>query len=476
MATIILQSEIEKRQGIRYQFDSSSQPIGEGGMGRVFEGVCVNERTGAVRPVAIKFMFDDLPESAIERARREAAIQLRNDNLIEMLGFIDIEEKYPDGFVRHHYHIISELLNGVSLSDLMNGKVKGRDGQDIPFAVKMLQDYKNDPEHFAKTVVINVLSGLMALHDAGYIHRDIDPSNIMITDDGHIKLIDFGIAKQINLLTTGDRALTEAGKFMGKYQYAAPELILGDINHQNQTTDIYAVGILLYQCIVGNPPFEGTRLEMMDMQLKKKLPLNKIKDKGLRSIIQTATEKKQELRYPTSAQMRAAMENINGAKRGVSPKRMYIIGAAILSLLVVLGCVGWYVLDKQKTAKAEAEAARIEQQQVEIRASVESALDNAGRLYTMGMSQENEDNYEKSLMEAYTEYDNVLRILAANPLPDFKIEDIEIKKQQLNVALDSAVSELNQQAELLVSLEENQLADQYKKRSENIVKFKNDEK
>ena len=193
MSIIRIQGESEKRRGIFYQLDSNDQPIGVGGMGQVFKGLCINERNGHTRPVAIKFMFDDLPPHAIERARREASIQLRNDNLVEMLGFIEIAEKTPLGDVKMHYHVVSELLTGVSLSDLMEGKTTDRDGNSVPFAEKLLADYKNDSEHFARTIVINVLSGLMALHDAGYIHRDIDPSNIMVTTDGHIKLIDFGI-------------------------------------------------------------------------------------------------------------------------------------------------------------------------------------------------------------------------------------------------------------------------------------------
>ena len=88
MSLVRLQGEIEKKNGVYYQVDSSDEPIGVGGMGQVYKGICVNERTGATRPVAIKFMFDDLPAQAIERARREASIQLRNDNLVEMLGFI----------------------------------------------------------------------------------------------------------------------------------------------------------------------------------------------------------------------------------------------------------------------------------------------------------------------------------------------------------------------------------------------------
>ena len=91
MAKIKLQGEEEKRKNIYYEVDTAIPPIGEGGMGKVMKGKCVDIATGVSRPVAIKFLYDDLPAHAIERARREAAIQLRNDNLIEMLGFIETE-------------------------------------------------------------------------------------------------------------------------------------------------------------------------------------------------------------------------------------------------------------------------------------------------------------------------------------------------------------------------------------------------
>jgi len=341
MANIKLQGDAEQRRGIHYEIDTDMEPIGVGGMGQVFKGMMVNEQTGVSKPVAIKFMFDDLPPSAYERARREANIQLHNDNLVEMLGFLEIQE--PDGFgsVKKHYHVVSELLEGVSLSDLLDGKTTDRYGKEVPYAVKLLQDYRNDSEHFARTVVMSVISGLMALHDAGYIHRDIDPTNIMVTSDGHIKLIDFGIAKQMNTLTTSDKSLTVAGKFMGKPEYAAPELALGDIKHQNQTTDIYAVGILLYQCVTGHTPFEGPSHEILQKQLKEKIPLSPIKNKALRNIIATACEKRQELRYQTSAQMRVALEQIGQVKPSVASRNKWaIIGiAATVALLAIIGAL-----------------------------------------------------------------------------------------------------------------------------------------
>ena len=336
MSIVRLQGEAEKQKHIYFEVDASKPAIGEGGMGKVMRGVCVDTDTNVTRPVAIKFLYDDLPAHAIERARREASIQLRNDNLVEMIGFVETES-YHGNTLQKHYHVVSELLTGVSLSDLLEGKCNDVHGKEIPFVKKMLKDYQTDPVRFAKIIVINVLSGLMALHDAGYIHRDIDPSNIMLTEDGHIKLIDFGICKQVNKLTTHDRGLTTTGVFMGKAEYAAPELVLGDLRSQNQTTDIYAIGILLYQCIVGHVPFEGPSHQVLDKQLHKKMPLSTVKDKKLRKIIEIATEKNQSVRYQTAAQMRVAIENIDGKKKAMKlSTKLSIVGVAVVVVVAIL--------------------------------------------------------------------------------------------------------------------------------------------
>ncbi|MBO5613754.1 MAG: serine/threonine protein kinase [Prevotella sp.] len=474
MAIIKIQTEAEKRKGIFYQFDSEEPPIGEGGMGKVCRGLCVSEVNGSSRPVAIKFMYDDLPPNAYERARREAEIQLRNDNLVEMLGFIETQDVGFTGEIHKHYHVVSELLNGVSLADILDGKCKDRNGEDVPYAVKMLQDYQNDPEHFAQIVVINVLSGLMALHDAGYIHRDIDPSNIMLTDDGHIKLIDFGIAKQMNTLTTSDKSLTVAGKFMGKPEYAAPELALGDISHQNQTTDIYAVGILLYQCIIGHTPFEGARHEILEMQLKAKLPLGKIKNKALRNIIATACEKKQELRYQTSAQMRVALETMNGARQAMTSKKKFSIIAAALAVIILLSGITMVVKIKQDDAKEEAEAAHVEQRLQEEQSALDAKLQSATSLYEQGISKE-DDNYDQQLMDAYKAYEEVEKMAtSSNNMKGDSIAS-KAKKQRTAIlsALDSIKAEMNDQVSVLSEVGEEALAKYYKARIERINNFQN---
>lgn len=303
MPIIRIQGAEEKAAGIYYEVDSDERELGTGGMGQVRRGICVNTRNGIRSEVAIKFLFDDLPPSTVERARREAMIRIHNDNVVNMLGFIESEE---NGIKR--YHVVSELLRGVMLYDVLKGTTTDSEGNSVAFAQKLSEMRAANPELFALTIMKGVLSGVMALHDKGYIHRDIDPSNIMITTDGKIKLLDFGIAKNVNAETTADHQFTSAGVFMGKAGYAAPELVLGDVNNQNESTDIYALGIVLFQLLTGRLPFEGAANEVMQMQCKNKIPLKEIRNKELRKIVEKATEKKQSDRYRTVSSMRVALE------------------------------------------------------------------------------------------------------------------------------------------------------------------------
>lgn len=314
MALIKLYDNSEEGKSIYYEFDPGTRPLGEGGMGKVFRGTRVDLMSGVTRPVAIKFMFDGLPLSVIERARREANIRIKHENLVEMMGFLTTETVDPvTNQVQRHYHVVSELLDGVVLSDLLEGVVTGNDGQVVPFAEKLLNLYRTDSFAFAVMIVKNVLSGVMTLHDKGYIHRDIDPSNIMVTRDNKIKLIDFGIAKQVSNLETQDKALTSTGQFMGKAQYAAPELILGDVAHQNKTTDIYSIGIMLFQLITGSLPFDGPTNQVIGAQLKKQVPVKKISSAMARKIILKATNKDQTQRFLSAAEFRVAVEKMEGS-------------------------------------------------------------------------------------------------------------------------------------------------------------------
>ena len=342
MNIIRLQGNTEKRIGIYYEYDVDSTPLGEGGMGRVFKGYRVVERTGERIPVAIKAIYENIPERVVERARREANIQLDNDNLIRMYGFVEtVTQLEGDTKCKVHYHVIMELLIGVTLEDIMNGVTSDQNGMQIPFAAEIYSQYTQNRDAAVVRIMKSILSGLMALHDNGFIHRDIDPSNIMLTIDGKIKLIDFGICKQIVSLESLDKALTATGVFMGKVNYAAPELVLGDVRSQNYTTDIYALGVLLYQLCTGHLPFTGTDQDILSANLRKSLPMGDVRRSDFKKIIRKATEKVQSKRYASVAELRVDLERIstNGANGGngklgiivgVSVAVIFIIGAVLL--------------------------------------------------------------------------------------------------------------------------------------------------
>lgn len=303
-----LQGQLEKRNGYYYEFDMHSKPLGEGGMGVVYKGFKIYEATGNRSVVAIKAMFDGLPAEVYERAEREASIRLRNDNLVEMLGFISEIEIDPYGMQKNKYYVVSEYLNGVVLSDLLTGQFKDKDGIEIPYAKQLYTDYVSEKEKTSIEIIRCVLSGILALHDKGYIHRDIDPTNIMVTDEGTIKLIDFGIAKYVRSLGTIDKSLTSTGKFIGKAEFASPELVLGDVRNQGYPTDIYAIGILFYQLLVGKLPFTGSKYEVLQMQLNDKVPVKHIKNPLLAKIVKKATEKNKSDRYSSVAELRVEID------------------------------------------------------------------------------------------------------------------------------------------------------------------------
>lgn len=305
MNIIRLQSDIDKRNGVYYEYDADSVPLGEGGMGRVFKGYRVIEISGDIMPVAIKAIYDNIPERVVERARREAEIQFDNDNLIRMYGFVQIVSPYEG---KIYYYVIMELLVGVTLEEVLKGVTSDQSGTQIPFASEIYNLYVQNRNSAVVRIMRPILSGLMALHDRGYIHRDIDPSNIMLTVDGKIKLIDFGICKQIISLESLDKSLTVSGVFIGKVNYAAPELVLGDVKNQNFTTDIYALGVLLYQLYTGHLPFSGTDQDVLSSHLHKSLPMDGCLHKEIKKIIRKATDKKQPKRYSSVAELRVALD------------------------------------------------------------------------------------------------------------------------------------------------------------------------
>jgi len=309
-----LQGESEKQKHLYYEFDRAEEPIGRGGMGVVYRGRMVDENTGAFRDVAIKEVMPEGDAATrnriLERAVREASIQIRNDNIVEMLGFVKTEEKML-GTLKYRYYIVSEFLDGVTLDKVLEGIYTDYRGSEIHYAKDLAERYASDREETATYIIKNIISAIVALHDNGYLHRDIDPSNVMITSDGKIKLIDFGIAKKQDSLTTKDDMQSEEGTFVGKVEYAAPELVSGKLSMQDFTTDIYAIGVLFYRLLTGHLPFEGNRFEIIKGQLDKKPDISEIQSAKYRAIVKKAMSKQQEKRYASASMMRAAIDSLD---------------------------------------------------------------------------------------------------------------------------------------------------------------------
>ena len=304
---IRVQGASEVQNGIYYEYDNESQPLGQGGMGIVYEARCF--RVGNPNeyiPVAIKYITNNTPD-LIERAMREASIQIDHPNLLRMYGFIPNMEWdiYTAKYVTRYYVVMDRLV-AVDLYSLMSGITMDKSGTNIPYAQELLNLYHTNRFKFVYEIMLSSMQAIDALHKAGYIHRDIDPSNIMVTNEGDIKLIDFGISKTFSSINVNNsHKLTQVGAVIGKSDYAAPEVATGSINDHNMTTDIYALGIMLYQLYSGRLPFTGTDTEVLQAQLNQPIPLDCIDNPSISKVIEKATRKLQKERYQSVSEMLA---------------------------------------------------------------------------------------------------------------------------------------------------------------------------
>lgn len=335
--------ESEIRDGIFYEFDDKCK-IGEGGMGVVYLGRRVDSY-GKETKVAIKKISAgiDPKSSEMARARREASIRIKHENLLYMYGMVTSTQKDFLGNLIEENYIVMEYLDGIELVDFIDGHLAS--GKNfVSENLKVLYSrYLNDRLAVSAEIIRDVLSALSAMHDAGYIHRDIDPRNVFITVDGTVKLIDFGLCKP--LLNVSDifnlsqanlhKQLSSSGQLMGKPSYSSPELLSGQLTKQDRTTDIYSVGMLYYQLVTGKVPFEeeGDFGGIIEAQKKKNLILTSIPDKKVSAIIAKATRKETRRRFQTCSEFRVALEG--GRPTVQIDKSIVVISIAALALLLL---------------------------------------------------------------------------------------------------------------------------------------------
>ena len=195
--------------------------VGEGGMGKVYKAV----HPTLSRDIIIKQLIVSRNKIMTKRFLREASLMLdfRHENIVPV---------YDHFKQRTSYYIVMEFVDGLSLEDLIKHS-------PLPSAV-------------AIPIFREVCKGLKYAHDHGVIHRDIKPDNVLISKKGEVKLADFGIASS----EESDEDLTKEGTAMGTPAYMSPEQI-EDAKNVDRQSDIYSMGVMLYQMVTGKRPFPG---------------------------------------------------------------------------------------------------------------------------------------------------------------------------------------------------------------------------
>ena len=248
----------------RYQVIRS---VGEGGMANVY----LAYDTILDRNVAVKVLRGDLSsdEKFVRRFQREAisASSLSHPNIVEMY---DVGE--DDG----NYYIVMEFIDGKTLKSL----IKKRGSLTVCEVVD---------------IMLQLTSAISCAHDSYIIHRDIKPQNVMILDDGRVKITDFGIA-----IASNASELTQTNSVMGSVHYLPPEQANG--NGATAKSDIYSLGILMFELLTGKLPFKGDNaVEIALKQMKEQIPsvckINEEIPQSIENVILKACAKNPKNRY-----------------------------------------------------------------------------------------------------------------------------------------------------------------------------------
>jgi eukaryotic-like serine/threonine-protein kinase len=247
--------------------------IGSGGMADVY--LATDQSLG--RKVAIKVLSDRYARDAafVERFRREAAAAagLRHPNIVTV---------YDRGEAMGTYYIAMEYLDGPTLKEEITRRAPLPEPEAINYATQ-------------------ALAALDAAHRQGVIHRDIKPHNMVLTEDGRLKVTDFGIARAANT-----QQMTEVGSIVGTAQYLSPEQARGQA--VGPQSDIYSMGVVLYEMLCGELPFTGESAVDIAMKQVSDMPpplhgRNRLVSPAMEQVVMRALAKDPALRFASARQM-----------------------------------------------------------------------------------------------------------------------------------------------------------------------------
>ncbi len=289
--------------------------LGVGGMGEIFKvrHIHLNE----LRVIKIMRANIAQDDQGLQRFLQEArtSTMIKHKNLAMLYDFAQLE----DG----SYYMVWEFIDGTNIQ-------------------KWIASNGPMPPRLTVEIAIQALMGLEHLHSMGLIHRDISPENIMLSQDHHgkllVKVIDFGIAKQLQESNDAGHGLTQTGMFLGKLKYASPEQagFLKEGEHLDPRSDLYSFGIVMYEMLAGRAPFQATNPHgyILKHVTEKPAPIGELNTSAnvppqLETIIMRSLEKQRDARFAAAEDFAQALENVRAS---VAPDQKYGVGEKMITL------------------------------------------------------------------------------------------------------------------------------------------------
>ncbi len=304
--------------------------LGKGGMGKVYRAVDLEVK----EEVALKLIKPEVAqdEATIERFRNELKVarKVSHRNVCRMHDLGKTEEGY---------YISMEFVEGQDLKNYIRKNGKLTEAETISLGLQ-------------------VGEGLKEAHEFGVIHRDMKPQNIMIDRNGSVKIMDFGIARSVEA-----EGVTQTGIMIGTPDYISPEQVEGAV--VDHRTDIYSVGVILFEMVTGTVPFKGDTALSVAFKHKAQLPrepkkINPEISDDLNRLILICMEKDRGRRYQSAQELLSDLRNIGeglplGSK--IQPRRAILTAIflrkkllipALIAALLIIALITWQVLSQKE--------------------------------------------------------------------------------------------------------------------------------